>query len=356
MHEIATALYLFCAAFIPLGVVSGANGADRTGCAACHRTEAASQPVTPMGRALEQPGTNLVLQAHPKLTFRRGEFTYTVTTQRAQSTYSVTDGTNTLSLPILWGMGAGAQTWILSMNGEFYESLVSYFPKKDGLGITLGDEISTPHTLVEAMGRQLTQQDVKSCFGCHTTGAIVNDKLDLSSFKPGVTCERCHVGSLSHRTDSVKHNYNTAPPSLSALSSEDLSNFCGECHRTWSSVVLHRAFGEINVRFSPYRLALSKCYNGTDSRIGCTACHNPHVNVNTNSASYDPNCLSCHTQSKTASPNKPELKVTSNAKACPIAKSNCVTCHMPKVTEANGSITFTDHFIRIVKTEEPYPD
>ena len=110
-------------------------------------------------------------------------------TAGAQSIYSVTDGARTLSVPLQWGFGAGAQTWLFSMNGKFYESLVSYFPEVNGLAMTLGDDVFAPHNLVEALGRELGQQDVKSCFGCHTTGALVDGQLDLASFRPGVTCE-----------------------------------------------------------------------------------------------------------------------------------------------------------------------
>ena len=33
--------------------------------------------------------------------------------------------------------------------------------------------------------------------------------------------------------------------------------------------------GVANVRFQPYRLISSKCYDAEDSRIRCTACHDP---------------------------------------------------------------------------------
>jgi hypothetical protein len=334
-----------------LPACSAAGPSNKADCATCHKSEALSQRGTLMALALELPGANPILKMHPKLTFQRGAFTYTVTTQGTQTTYSITDGTHIISLPILWGFGAGAQTWLLSMDGKFYESLVSYFPSLDGLGITIGDETSTPHNIVEAMGRELGEQEVKSCFGCHTTGAIVNDKLDLTAFKPGVTCEHCHLGAAAHMADATRKNFTSTPPSLGDLSAEDLSNFCGQCHRTWSTVVLQRSFGENNVRFSPYRLALSKCFNGTDARISCVACHNPHVNVSTRPASYDAKCLACH-----AALVRTDSAAHPQAKACPIAKSNCVSCHMPKVARAGGHITFTDHFIRVVKPGEPYPD
>ena len=52
------------------------------------------------------------------------------------------------------------------------------------------------------------------------------------------------------------------PRKLGEMAAEEMSNFCGECHRTWESVVGLRLFGEKNVRFQPYRLANSQCFLG----------------------------------------------------------------------------------------------
>ncbi|HKO14063.1 MAG TPA: hypothetical protein VJV22_18990, partial [Acidobacteriaceae bacterium] len=145
------------------------------------------QPETPMGQALEVGSDNRVLAAHPRLTFRMGAYTWTVETKNGVSTYSVTDGRQTLTLPIRWGFGAGAQTWVFEREGKFYESLVSYYPVENALGITTGDEHLTPQTLEQAMGRELTTMDTKLCFGCHSTDAIAGHRLALSSLHPGIT-------------------------------------------------------------------------------------------------------------------------------------------------------------------------
>jgi hypothetical protein len=349
---LVAALLWFAGPVAPAALAGGQK--SFTGCATCHRREAASQPTTLMAQAMQVAGPNPILQAHPRLTFRRGGYTYTVITTGAQSIYSVTDGARTLSVPLQWGFGAGAQTWLFSMNGKFYESLVSYFPEVNGLAMTLGDDVFAPHNLVEALGRELGQQDVKSCFGCHTTGALVDGQLDLAAFRPGVTCEHCHAGAGTHMADAMQAKFSSAPPNLGAMSSEGLSNFCGQCHRSWSTVVTHLWFGEVNVRFAPYRLANSKCFNGTDARISCVACHNPHLNVDTVPAAYDTKCLACHASHPVASGQTPP-QVQPATKACPVATSNCVSCHMPKVKLADGHLTFTDHFIRVVKPGEPYP-
>jgi hypothetical protein len=352
LSAVVAALLCFASAGLP--AVRPGPQKSTVGCATCHQSEVASQPATLMAHALQLPGANPILQANPRLTFRRGGYTYTMTTQGTQSTYSVTDGERTLSVPVQWGFGAGAQTWLFTQDGKYYESLVSYFPGINGLDITLGDDIFAPRTLLAALGRELSQQEVKDCFGCHATGAVVDDKLDLSAFKPGVTCEHCHLGAGTHMADALHSQFHSVPADLGAMSSESLSNFCGQCHRSWSTVVTHLWFGEVNVRFSPYRLANSKCFNGADSRIRCVACHNPHVNVNTSSVSYDVKCLACHSPHPVASVSTPHEQQP--GKMCPVAKSNCIRCHMPKVKLANGHLAFTDHFIRIVKPGEPYPD
>jgi len=321
-------------------------------CAHCHAAQATSQPLTPMGRAIELPGENPTLKAHPKMTFRRGAYSYTVETIGDKSTYTVTDGTNTVSLPIRWSFGTGGQTWVLERQGKFYDSLVSYYPSLNGLEVTMGEERVTPHTVDEAMGRELTPKEAKGCFGCHATNAVIDRKLSLESMQIGVTCEHCHTGTGTHLIDALQGVYDSAPPRLGKMSSEDISNFCGQCHRTWETVLRDHFDGEINVRFQPYRLANSECFDGADRRISCLACHDPHQDVVRQDSVYDQKCLSCH-----ASQGQPaSVAAAATGRACTVAKANCVSCHMPKVNLPGGHMTFTDHQIRIVKPGEPYPN
>lgn len=324
-----------------------AQNAD-TSCAGCHRN-AATETDTPMGHALEFGRDNPVLAAHPKLTYHMGVYTWTVETKNGASTYSVTDGKQTLSLPIQWAFGAGAQTWVFERDGRFYESIVSYYPAENGLGITTGDERLTPETLEQAMGRELTVMDTKLCFGCHATDAVTAHRLTLTSLHPGVTCAHCHQGSLDHAQDAAVGDFSTAPPRLRDMSAESMSNFCGQCHRSWETVVRNGWRGVPDVRFQPYRLANSRCFNGTDPRISCVACHDPHKSLVRDDLFYDGKCLACH--APTAKPTS-----TGKAKVCPVSTSRCVSCHMPRTTLPGGHLHFTDHQIRIVRAGEKFPD
>ena len=136
-------------------------------CATCHEEQALPQPQTPMAHAIELPPHNQVLTAHPSLIFRKDGYTYSVVTKDGHSVYTVTDGTHTISLPIMWAMGAQAQTWVLERNGSMYESRVSYYPSIHALQITTGDEQLAPKNLDEAIGRPIGMAEAKACFNCH---------------------------------------------------------------------------------------------------------------------------------------------------------------------------------------------
>ena len=337
--------------------ITPARGQERqdqkaSACASCHRSQSQTQPETPMAHALQLPGANPVLTDHPKMTVTKGTYTYTVETKGISSTYTVSDGTKTITLPILWSFGKHSQTWVFERDGTWYEGLVSFYASLQALDTTIGDGALTPHTLDEAVGRKLMQNEIRDCFGCHSSDAVHRSQLTLDSMKPGVNCEHCHLGSGTHLLDVVQGDYGSAPPKLGKMSSESISSFCGQCHRTWDTVVRNRWRGTINVRFQPYRLANSKCFDGADPRISCLACHDPHQDVVRKETAYDSKCLACHETSL-----KPAAShTTAAAKTCPVAKAKCVSCHMPKIPLPGGHTSFTDHQIRIVKAGETFPD
>jgi hypothetical protein len=315
-------------------------------CATCHSQEARSQPHTPMGIGLQLPGDQVVLKQHAKLTFQAAGYKYVIERKNGVSMYTVSDGVSELALPIQYAFGVSSQTFVFEYGGKFYESLVSYYPNAngpgaEGLAITMGSERVRPHTLVEAMGREAPYEEVVSCFNCHSSGGVSQGKLDLQSMKPGLDCEHCHAGANAHLEAISQGKPGATPKKLGDVSAEDMSSFCGGCHRTWDTVVRMKTWGEVNVRFQPYRLANSKCFLGNDKRISCTACHNPHADLVREDASYDSKCLACHIAPQ---------------KTCPAAKTKCVTCHMPKVELPGSHSVFTDHQIRVVHPGDRYPN
>ena len=109
-------------------------------CAACHADKAATQAATPMAHALEPADDVKVLRRNPRLTFRSGAYRYQIVYENDRATYTVTDGTTTITEPILYsfGMGKLGQTYLFRHNGALYESRVTYYESLRGLDFTGG--------------------------------------------------------------------------------------------------------------------------------------------------------------------------------------------------------------------------
>ena len=318
-------------------------------CVTCHAAQAKPHIQTSMAHATETVAECAILRAHPVLTFKAGGFSYRIERKGDQSIYSVTGEAGTLSIPIKWALGLGeaGQTYVLEKDGTLYESLVSYYTALGGLDITMGDQSLHPTTLIEAAGRPMGTHEATTCLSCHTTNSLVSGKLNLESLAPGVQCERCHGDTANHLEGLKKGDAKLfAMKKLGALSAEDTSQFCGQCHRTWEQIAMNGPHGTLNVRFQPYRLANSKCFNVDDARIKCTTCHDPHKEIDRIASNYDARCQACHASAG----GKP------GAAICKVAQKDCSSCHMPKIELPGAHHRFTDHDIRVVKANGVYPD
>jgi hypothetical protein len=314
---------------------------------ACHPAQAQLHPATSMAHALESVSECTILRTHSVLTFSTGKYAYRIERKADQSIYSVSDGEQTFSAPIAWafGLGAAGQTYVFKRNGDLYQTRVSYYQAIDGLDLTIGAANRKPTNLAEAAGQLMDRDEKLACFGCHATDAVRARELTLDTMTPGVQCERCHGATENHlkgiKTGDAKLAKMTR---LGALSTEQISNFCGQCHRTWEEIAAAGKLGIADIRFQPYRLTNSKCYDTDDVRISCLACHDPHREVDRIEGHYDAKCQSCHGGGKP------------NAVACKVATRGCVGCHMPKLDLPGSHHRFTDHQIRIVRLNEPYPN
>ena len=333
-------------------------------CVKCHREEAQTQHATAMGRALEPVATSEILRDNQKLTFKSGPYTYQITRRGEQSIYSVTNGKETFSEPILYSFGQGkaGQTYVFQHNGSFYESRVSFFKEIKGLDWTIGYTREAPPTLDEAAGRAISSDEARNCFACHSTAAVAGAQLQLDRLIPGVTCEACHGPGADHvAAMEAKDFKNKRIFNPGHMNPDDLAQeFCGSCHRSAEQVAANSTLRGINsVRFQPYRIFTSRDHDPFDARLSCTACHNPHENPKHEVAFYDAKCLACHRSGeslKSAQVAKAEAEAGREARPCPVSQQSCVTCHMPKVEIPGSHFPFTDHRIRIARQGEPFPN
>jgi hypothetical protein len=193
----------------------------------------------------------------------------------------------------------------------------------------------------------MTDGEARDCFGCHTTAARRGNDLQLTRYENGVQCEDCHGPGAAHiasisdgkpRPGSIR--------GLKGLNAEQTNDLCGSCHRTWETIMLLKIRGTANVRFQPYRLTNSQCFLSGDARIACTSCHDPHAAPNTDPKAYDARCAACHNPANAAI----------RKKTCKVASAACVTCHMPKFEVPGSHHSFADHWIRVARAGDRYPD
>lgn len=320
--------------------------ADDQVCASCHQQQTAHFHETAMARALEPAAASDVLRTHPDLRFAEGAYQSRIVREGNRSILTVTDGSAAVSVLLLWAFGRGeaGQTYVFERDGAFYESRVSFFNAIQKLDLTMGAQGSKPSSVEEAAGRRMEASDARDCFGCHSNGGVVQGKLQMATLSPGVACGSCHQGSSQHVSALRSRDVAAAKmPKLARLDAEEMSEACGRCHRTWAQIAANGPRGVNNVRFQPYRLTNSKCYDPADARISCAACHDPHRPVKLQAASYDARCGACH-------------GATASAKMCPVGKKDCANCHMPKIELPGAHARFTDHQIRIVRAGEAYPN
>jgi hypothetical protein len=333
-------------------------------CAGCHPGIAAAQKTTPMARTAVLAADSDVLPRHNSLTFELARTRYQIATAGGKSIYTVTDGTRSISAPLSWAFGDGhiGQSYLYEHDGNFYESRMSYFGPLGTLDFTPGRKLTESRDLEQAMARPVDGAELVRCFACHATGSTIAEKFERSRIIPGITCEACHGPGLKHATtqkaarlqgqvlDSRQEEGLIFDPGK--LSPADAVDFCGACHGTWWDVKLAPAAGLSNVRAQPYRLERSRCWGKKGHpRLTCTACHDPHQELVRDTASYDKNCLSCHVAAASIKPTADHPGPT-----CKVSTKNCASCHMPKYELAEFHYEFADHYIRVVRPGDPYPE
>jgi hypothetical protein len=156
-----------------------------------------------MGQASALPSESSILLGAP-LSYRDGPYLLRIEQKYGKEVYSASDEHETVSAPVLWafGLGNAGQTYIFERAGTYYESRVSYYNQIEGLDLTTGHPRQPPPTLLEALGRPLSKDEMTKCFGCHTSEDLFNGKLQIDQLRTGVTCENCHgPGSEHFRTN-----------------------------------------------------------------------------------------------------------------------------------------------------------
>jgi cytochrome c554/c'-like protein len=233
-----------------------------------------------------------------------------------------------------WAFGSGLQaiTFVSRADKENYIELgESWFRELNTYARTPGhsNTAGIHYRIFDPAARMLR------CFACHSTGPVsLTADESIVPFEAGVRCEDCHGPSAAHVANPAQFK----PVNPARLSSVEINNLCGACHR------MPAAAGETpdlrdpwNARHQPLTLAASRCFNESKGRLKCTTCHSPHALLERRRALYDDACAKCH-----ASPRHKQA----------VAGDSCVRCHMPGVKIPPG-LVFANHRIAVFTDADP---
>ena len=228
--------------------------------------------------------------------------------------------------------------------------------------------------------RRRIQYDCMFCHNAYPSVEPGHDRFDADrivyrELPEGIDCQRCHGPGRPHlealargaSTEAVR----SAVVNPARLRPDRQLEVCFQCHlqststrlpyalgRTGRGVFSYRAgepLSEYVVHFdhSPgsgfddkfeiahaaYRLLQSACFRGSEGRLNCTSCHDPHRGSQhgTGEDDYQAVCQLCHAEQLRS--------LVSSSRHTP--SENCVRCHMPhKRTDDVVHVVMTDHRIQ----------
>ncbi len=315
-------------------------GADA--CAACHTAEYQKQTSSHHFHALQRIEGSAIAEA----LLSAGHSPDNRLTYEASGDTIAISGDGLSEEPKLeWAFGAAAQgsTAVGHLGAQFFEHRFSYYRRIQGLAPTFGHapRVSTP---IAELGVLQDNRTIFRCFNCHGTGARLGEHgPDLTTFFPGVQCERCHGPGSAHiaaaKAGGVKEAVRDGVVNPGRLPPEGQIQFCGQCHRVATPEMgdMPELENPVTVRFAPIGLLASRCFR-VSGKLSCLTCHSPHEDARPiTDATYSDRCLSCH--ANTAKP----------VRFCRrLQKENCVPCHM-KQASLGPYLRFTDHRIRVYR-------
>jgi hypothetical protein len=267
------------------------------------------------------------------------------------------------------GSGAHAKAFLMRRGNVLLTSPLNWYAEDQRWDLAPGYQPDDP--------RRFDRRVRDDCLACHAgrtnslePGSHTFAKTAFAETRIG--CERCHGPGQAHidwhhnpitRTSTIDPIVNPV-----ALAAEEREAVCYQCHLAASAKILRP--GHSHFDFRPgmrlsdvwavldagtvvddngrtrsvnhvQQLRDSRCFVGSDGKLGCTSCHDPHAAAPRTGRDeyYRERCLTCHSRDACGSP--PELRSARN--------DSCIACHMPSLETSNmGHVAQTDH--RILRT------
>ena len=238
----------------------------------------------------------------------------------------------TAEYPVRYQIGGDfmGRTYLVQVGDYVFESPLTYF-KRYGWDLSPG----YPTMPLIDFDRQIDD----TCLFCHAESAKFADsdghRLKTAVLTP-LSCDRCHGPGQEHAQHPSPRNIINP----SKLSHQQRDSVCEQCHLEGATRILnpgkhwddfHPGDKTENV-FSTFvlsgvnntavnavsqveQLAQSKCVIGSQGKLWCGSCHNPHGAAVNRAAEIKAVCTGCHTALPPASH--------------PDGLTECTSCHMP---------------------------
>ncbi len=259
------------------------------------------------------------------------------------------------------GSGARGRSYLVNRDGYLFQSPISWYAQKN-----IWDR-SPGYGSDQLFGRPVPAQ----CLFCHCNDAdpvehTVNRYREPLFRAHAIGCERCHGPGELHAASRARGDVPDGPVDPTIVNPGHLEPalreaVCQQCHLQGEARVLRRGrqpfdfrpglplhlFWAMFVRLPELtdnkavshveQMADSRCFRGSDGKLGCTSCHDPHrlPAPEGRTAFYRGRCLTCH--------GEPDCDEAPAARAAR-NKDDCVACHMPRVHSTDIVHTaVTDH-------------
>ncbi len=328
-------------------------------CRACHVEIAEAFARHPMGRSLSPIAKASATQPPPPASPFEALGRRMWLSQKGGETFhhiAAFDGEEKLYEQIMeakYVVGSGTHTfsYLDERDGFVFETPITHYTRNGTWGLSPGFREELAH------GRHITTP----CLQCHADGLKVAPGFSDGKFAPGVFthhaigCERCHGPGGLHVSEreagvplEAPHDTATVNPARLAPPLRDA--VCQQCHLQGALRVVSAGRDImdfrpglplerfINVFVLPpdgegaklvshaEEMQESGCFRGTEGRLGCISCHDPHSKPEPAGrvAFFRERCGRCHD-----GPGKKQCSLPTPARVKRVPNDSCVECHMP---------------------------
>ncbi len=275
------------------------------------------------------------------------------------------------------GSGTNARTYLIDRGGIMFESPITWYTDQQKWDLSPGYQ-DNPR---QRFNRRVSD----GCVQCHSgrvaaVGDGTSNRFEEPPFPElGIGCERCHGPGKRH-VEKFEADDGTAEEMLivnpARLDGHAAESVCYQCHMEGKRRILRKgksyhdfrpgmatediwtvfvsptpmgARGTARFTSQAEQMRTSACFRGTEGRMRCTTCHDPHQSPKPDerAAFYRDRCNSCHSDHGCALPIE--------ERESPPILNSCIHCHMPTAGSSNiPHVSQSDH--RVLRDPSNEPD